>query len=82
MSEFTLRPYVGHINIKTHYNKFKEDVMFTYYNDILWEVSGEYKGDEYTVDSSGFVVKKQGSLTERVLDSNNNPIKAVKQLLP
>jgi hypothetical protein len=39
MSEFNFRPYVGHINIKSHYNKFKEDVMFTYYNDILYEMS-------------------------------------------
>lgn len=34
MSEFTTTPYIGHINIKTHYNAFKRDVIFTYYNDI------------------------------------------------
>ena len=34
MSEYTTSPYLGHINIKTHYNAFKNDVIFTYYNDI------------------------------------------------
>lgn len=33
MSEFTTKPYIGHINIKTHYNAYKSDVIFTYYND-------------------------------------------------
>lgn len=36
MSEFEFRPFIGHINIKTHYNAFKHDVMFTYYNDLLY----------------------------------------------
>jgi hypothetical protein len=66
MSEFTLRPYIGHINIKSHYNKFKEDVMFTYYNDILWEVDDEYKDDKYTVDTEGFVVEKSGNKLNRI----------------
>jgi hypothetical protein len=66
MSEFTLRPYIGHINIKSHYNKFKEDVMFTYYNDILWEVDGEYKDAKYTVDTEGFVVEKSGNKLKRI----------------
>lgn len=34
LSEFNSRPYVGRVNVKTHYNAFKHDVMFTYYNDI------------------------------------------------
>jgi len=38
MSEFIFRPYIGHINIKTHYNAFKGDVMFTYYNDTLYDM--------------------------------------------
>lgn len=38
MSEFEFRPYIGHINIKTHYNAFKHDVIFTYYNDILYSL--------------------------------------------
>jgi hypothetical protein len=66
MSEFTLRPYIGHISIKSHYNKFKEDVMFTYYNDILWEVDGEYKDDKYTVDTEGFVAEKSGNKLKRI----------------
>lgn len=82
MSEFTLRPYVGHINIKTHYNKFKEDVMFTYYNDILWEVSNEYKDDKYTVDVEGFVVEKNGYEQNRILDKDGSFVKAIKRLLP
>jgi hypothetical protein len=82
MSEFTLRPYVGHINIKTHYNKFKEDVMFTYYNDILWEVSKEYKDDKYTVDVEGFIVEKNGYEQNRILDKNGSFVKAIKRLLP
>lgn len=37
LSEFTNRPYAGRVNVKSHYNAFKHDVMFTYYNDILYE---------------------------------------------
>jgi hypothetical protein len=33
MSEFTTTPYLGHVNIKTHFNAYKNDVIFTYYND-------------------------------------------------
>jgi len=36
MSEFNFKPYIGHINIKSHYNAFKHDVMFTYYRDLLY----------------------------------------------
>lgn len=41
MSEFTTTPYIGHINVKTHYNAFKHDVMFTYYNDKPLDVNGD-----------------------------------------
>lgn len=41
MSEFEASPYVGHINIKSHYNAFKRDVIFTYYNDIPVDAAGE-----------------------------------------
>ena len=34
MSEFVTKPYLGHRNIKTHFNAYKNDVIFTYYNDI------------------------------------------------
>lgn len=41
MSEFITSPYIGHINVKTHYNKFKHDIIFTYYNDIPKDINGE-----------------------------------------
>jgi hypothetical protein len=31
-SERTLTPLIGICNLKTHYNKFKRDIMFTFYN--------------------------------------------------
>lgn len=40
MSEFDLQEYVGHINVKTHYNDFKHDVVFTYYRDIPVDTYG------------------------------------------
>lgn len=33
LSEYDFREYQGHINVKTHYNAFKKDVIFTYYKD-------------------------------------------------
>lgn len=33
LSEYDFREYQGHINVKTHYNTFKKDVIFTYYKD-------------------------------------------------
>ena len=41
MSEFITSPYIGHINVKTHYNKFKHDIIFTYYNDIPKDINGK-----------------------------------------
>lgn len=38
LSEFVRSPYVGRVNVKSHYNAFKHDVMFTYYNDILYQM--------------------------------------------
>lgn len=53
MSEFTRNPYIGHINIKTHFNKFKRDIMFTYYNDEAYKKGTDeriyFKEDE-TID--------------------------------
>lgn len=40
MSELTTAPYIGRINIKTHYNAYKRDVIFTYYNDIPLDKEG------------------------------------------
>ena len=34
LSEYDFKEYQGHINVKTHYNAFKQDVIFTYYKDI------------------------------------------------
>ena len=34
LSEYDFKEYQGHINVKTHYNAFKKDVMFTYYKDV------------------------------------------------
>lgn len=34
LSEYDFNTYQGHINVKTHYNEFKHDVIFTYYKDI------------------------------------------------
>lgn len=40
LSEFDKEDYVAHINVKTHYNAFKHDVMFTFYNDIPYDSEG------------------------------------------
>jgi hypothetical protein len=42
LSEFNNRPYVGRVNVKSHYNAFKHDVMFTYYNDIPYNFPQDY----------------------------------------
>lgn len=36
LSEYDFKEYQGHINVKTHYNAFKKDVIFTYYKDV-WD---------------------------------------------
>lgn len=43
LSEFDFNEYVGHINVKTHYNAFKKDVIFTFYKDIVtkWAITEE-----------------------------------------
>lgn len=68
MSEFAKTPYIGHINIKSHYNAFKHDVIFTYYNDILYKFNNsEYDGktlSEYEIDSDGYLLNPDGSRTE------------------
>lgn len=91
MSEFNFRPYIGHINIKSHYNAFKHDVMFTYYNDLIYEFPYTIETDEngekvktykyrpqdgYYIDLDGFVCKNE----ERVLE-NSTTVKA-ERLLP
>lgn len=34
LSEFDYKEYQGHIDVKTHYNNFKNDVIFTFVKDI------------------------------------------------
>ena len=34
LSEFDFQEYQGHMNVKTHYNNFKNDVIFTFIKDI------------------------------------------------
>ena len=34
LSERELEPIIGVRNVKTHYNKFKRDVMFTFYDNL------------------------------------------------
>lgn len=36
LSEYDFKEYQGHVNVKTHYNAFKKDVIFTYYKDV-WD---------------------------------------------
>lgn len=62
LSEFTYTPFVGRINVKSHYNAFKQDVIFTYYNDILYKFdSSEYNNkniSEYDITSDGYLIDK------------------------
>lgn len=46
LSEYDYKEYLGHINVKTHYNAFKKDVMFTYYRDIPYIVKTDSNGNE------------------------------------
>lgn len=64
MSEFDFKPYIGHINIKSHYNAFKHDVIFTYYNDFVYEFPAQYSADKgFSIDLEGFVIDSSGSRT-------------------
>ena len=44
LNEFTTTPIIGVRNVKTHYNPFKQDVMFTFYNsttgydEVAWNL--------------------------------------------
>ena len=40
LSEYDFKEYQGHINVKTHYNAFKKDVIFTYYKDV-WDAENQ-----------------------------------------
>lgn len=61
LTEATKFPYIGHINVKSHYNKNKQDVIFTYYNDIPYILPADsniVRVDELNrgIDSDGNVV--------------------------
>lgn len=77
MSEFTFRPYIGHINIKTHYNAFKHDVIFTYYNDKLYSVPSIYSDNKYSVDEQGYVIDIQ---TQERIYENKKLVKGTQLL--
>jgi hypothetical protein len=34
LSEFDYKAYQGHLDVKTHYNNFKNDVIFTFVKDV------------------------------------------------
>jgi hypothetical protein len=43
LSEFVRFPYIGHVNVKSHYNANKKDVIFTYYNDIPYYIDTDWQ---------------------------------------
>lgn len=47
LSEFDFTEYLGHVNVKTHYNAFKYDVIFTFYKDKVtsWQMTKELTDD-------------------------------------
>lgn len=72
LSEFTNSPYVGRVNVKSHFNAFKQDIMFTYYNDILFKYTWKYVKEQdgyYTYSDDGialtnFNIDTQGYLLD------------------
>lgn len=55
LSEYDFNEYQGHINVKTHYNEFKHDVIFTYYKDIPMTKHEFVKvGNEYKITWIGY----------------------------
>jgi hypothetical protein len=46
LSEFDYKAYQGHIDVKTHYNNFKNDVIFTFVKDVP-----DYIWNENTTDA-------------------------------
>lgn len=72
MSEFTIYPYVGHINIKTHYNNNKHDVIFTYYNDI--PESYDWKDLEDKLNKQGYYFPSNAEYPAESLIVKWNPL--------
>ena len=52
LSEYDFKEYQGHVNVKTHYNAFKKDVIFTYYKDKpIYRKFVMYDGIKYVKDA-------------------------------
>ena len=79
MSEFNFRPYIAHINIKSHYNAFKNDVIFTYYNDKLYEYPLKENGKDHYTYADG-KINLDGYLEIKGKDGEITKIKARKRL--
>lgn len=62
LSEYVKFPYIGHINVKTHYNANKRDVMFTYYNDIPYSLEGHTDLHITDVDKNGNALDSNGNI--------------------
>ena len=45
LSEFDFQEYIGHVNVKSHYNAFKNDIIFTFYRDKVakWDLTEAQK---------------------------------------
>lgn len=71
LSEYTKFPYIGHINVKSHYNANKKDVLFTYYNDIPYSLENHTDCGIVNIDKDGDGVDINGN---KVL-INNEPYK-------
>lgn len=69
LSEATKFPYVGHINVKSHYNKNKQDIIFTYYNDIPYILPDE---SVVGVDDYNRAIDKDGNIIQ--LDVEKKPL--------
>lgn len=54
LSEFNMRPFMGHINVKSHYNAFKQDVIFTYYRDIPIDENGDDLANKYNIETNNW----------------------------
>lgn len=69
LTEATKFPYVGHINVKSHYNKNKQDVIFTYYNDIPYILPND--GDIVGVDEFNRGIDIDGNVVTYPIDGSN-----------
>lgn len=61
LSEFDFKEYQGHINVKTHYNEFKHDVIFTFYKDIPTYKSvlpEGYDEDYYEIGEGDIIINR------------------------